>query len=59
MQPRVVLVGDQDLRDVALFVVAKRYTSIDQRVGEPGEGGHVASGPYPCVVEEVVHKVRC
>jgi hypothetical protein len=43
MQPGVVLVGDEDLRDVALLVVAERDAIVAQRLGEPGEGAPVGS----------------
>ena len=43
VEAMIVLVGDQDLRDVALSVVAECDAHVDQRLGEAGEGAHVGS----------------
>ena len=43
VQPGVVLIGDQDLRDVALEVVAQHDGAVGQRVGEVRERAHVGS----------------
>ena len=43
----IVLVGDEDLRDVALGGDAQTGPLAAQRLGELGEGRHVFCGPYP------------
>ena len=45
VEPRVILIGDQDLWDVALEVVAQDDAAVGQGVGEMRERAHVGRSP--------------
>ena len=47
VQMPVVLVGDQDLGDVALGPEAQRDRAVADRLWQVRKGGHVRTGPYP------------
>ena len=59
MQRVVVLVGDQDLRNVALRVGPDGHGAVRERGRELGKGWHVLAGPYPVwAVEGIDYTVR-
>src|SRR5262249_7909731 len=59
VQPGGILGGRQDLRDVALEVVAQDDVAVGQGVGEMREGAHCRTLTVLCrAVEEVVYRVR-
>src|SRR5947209_20459124 len=47
VQRRVVLIGDEDLGDVALGEVAQTDLAVDQRLGEGGKARHRRSVTVP------------
>src|SRR5450432_2807617 len=60
MQPRIVLVADQDLGNVALGDQAQPCGGAAQRRPEVGKRWHVRPGPYPgsATMSEIEYTVR-